>query len=1122
MVFADGRQPTPKLQITSDEGPKTTSSDGDLHSNQLGIGAAPMGTASWVSAWEGQDAQDQDPMNEDAVSPRLGILPSPGVDTFTSSIRGASSDGLPAGQVPLDDHVHLSNIHPAKVGFKWEDDDELYTATPIQGRSPEEELRLFQAGICPSGTQHLRDEYNRGEPDGSRPATAIFSAVSKNEASPTGNTSHHHRHKPSAVSDYIPSLHEKSSSVSRSSSVSSLGQRPTIADQGLLTAPAVNEQRLELDDRSHAESQMVQTPTRPPLAGRASLPSQQRVRSVPTSEATTPVRANQSLPQRVWANDSPTLPPPAGRQYRVMNAHDDDLSPPETPLEHTRQINIGYPNLLDPEAPAVEEIQSLAAPIRQVDDGASLRQNTSLEQSQAFDNIQLPDEEIYNHTRGDATREEQSTFDSHPGYATQTSSTTQHRYDAADLEAEYAAPLQASRPPPQYNQETTPTRSPAQRDSPQPAPAPIYDPRQQEAEYVLPGLGPPVEPHRDSGLRATSLFRNGVARSQESPPKATRRPHPYAIADNSQRTFSGDQVPQGTSSSDTQKKRRSGIWNFSRIPSGNELQTSSGGGIRPDTENTHVNAALIAARRARDASMQNNNSLKKVQRSSTTATPPDPDKKKRFSGLGSLFGRSRSSAQEASKRNKLMKPAPKGDARAQAANPGNISAYAAQSQSQQYAPVPPPSSSNYLLQDVIPEAVTPARLSMEARRVARTDSAVPVPNGWSGPVDQPRYSMQRPQSQAPTLPQVTPTRRLHSTRPSASQRFSYMDVPEAFQPTEASFREGYVPPDEPRLSRYYEQTIPPQNVVDERSSMVQDPHSRANSFGQMTAPHTTGPGVPPVRNYSMTSTSGHLSPQVSAESPSYPNRPCHSPISPVDSRLASHGTQRLRDQRMNSLGAVVSQPHRDYGSLQQASSPSFYGQPNSPHASYVSYAAAGSPPPQQHSRQNSGYSGYYIHQPGPPQQESTSNFYGSSPNRSLGREYSSPSSPYMHGQNYRNPQVGMSPPIPPKTPLGYDDRPERIPAAYADPHQEQFYSHGYLPSHPARRQEHYDNRQQYPPQQQRAPTDPRTVPWSNGERNPNGGNERHGSDERVEMRPTAYPGQEWTPRGVEEGRYEWE
>lgn len=158
----------------------------------------------------------------------------------------------------------------------------------------------------------------------------------------------------------------------------------------------------------------------------------------------------------------------------------------------------------------------------------------------------------------------------------------------------------------------------------------------------------------------TSKRFSGFFRSGRPSQSATTvyGPAPSAISDQ----YGLENLPTGpaavarpgtqASGNTLQAKRQSGIWNSFKRSSVMLPDDSRQSSIALPSR---MDITAEPSPPPRDAATPRANTLKKPQRATTNATPPDPAKKKRFSGLGSLFGRSSTTGHKTERPRKLMK-----------------------------------------------------------------------------------------------------------------------------------------------------------------------------------------------------------------------------------------------------------------------------------------------------------------------------------------------------------------------------------------------------------------------------------------------------------------------------------
>jgi hypothetical protein len=507
----------------------------------------------------------------------------------------------------------------------------------------------------------------------------------------------------------------------------------------------------------------------------------------------------------------------------------------------------------------------------------------------------------------------------------------------------------------------------------------VMDPRQHGSEYQLPGVGPP-EIAQGSRRSRFSI------RSPVQVPSQNERINPNAMMFDHHRTFSGDEVPLTQSAQEKREKRRSGM--FSALSRGSSFSGLSG--INSDGRQSRGNdvsqassqhqaptQSTSAAQKARETSggSARGNTLKKMQRSSTSAgtssTPgtPDPEKKnKRFSRLGSIFGRSSS---DAKKSNRLVKGMPKNlpERVLEATVAGR-----ARNTALQNIP-PPPMGIGY-------GAVNDMQSPQQWPEQPDHQGGAP-PGGWYAPTS--RRSSHHQDQQA-SLPQIQPT----MSRRSSYQQDQQPNLPQ-IQPTVSgqSWQSSMQPPQQQqspvtqstrRLHSEGYRHEPRYNAPSDYRSMSPSPlrGQRGSQQYDTTTPQnyqrapswSGGPRQQPPqpgRNFSWGSVEQQ---QQQQQQQGY--FPSGSPMrqspanSPSHSRNASFGS-------MTNIQAAAPPLYRNpsSGALQRSSSPSMYGatQP------YQVPMPAPTEAQLMSKTQQDWYPRYTVGSPGPPQQASTPGMY---------------------------------------------------------------------------------------------------------------------------------------------------
>jgi hypothetical protein len=278
---------------------------------------------------------------------------------------------------------------------------------------------------------------------------------------------------------------------------------------------------------------------------------------------------------------------------------------------------------------------------------------------------------------------------------------------------------------------------------------------------------------------------------------------------------------------DTQTKRRSSIWGTLR----RSTSTSLNNFTRPGSSHS-----MLSNAKATPTPVPN--TLRKPQRTVSAAVEPAEPKKKRFSKLGSIFGRSNTQGRGTEKPNRLTKAQPPQQEGVQRYNPPSASvvggsangydAYEDMRSRQNRAPrqqrvLSQPQIQAYA-EPVVSSACQPSR--------SRTSSLVQPQNAYD-PQSQEvygsqaeRYGYYQPSSQpAPGQASHPGVRRLHSANYQPQPQMP--NVPEAFRPVEASYGHPVAPispPMEQQNAQMYAQgAAPSHSRQSSMNSVVQSP-----------------------------------------------------------------------------------------------------------------------------------------------------------------------------------------------------------------------------------------------------------------------------------------------------------
>ncbi|EME38695.1 hypothetical protein DOTSEDRAFT_57076 [Dothistroma septosporum NZE10] len=594
-----------------------------------------------------------------------------------------------------------------------------------------------------------------------------------------------------------------------------------------------------------------------------------------------------------------------------------------------------------------------------------------------------------------------------------------------------------------------------------------------------------------------------------------------------------------------QTRRRSGIWEAlssrrsSRI---DKVDSSRESSLAPLPSNS-----AIPADPPYQASEDNSkpNTLRKIQRAESSADP----KKKRFSRLGSLFGRSNTSAGDSKKANRLTKnipPSREDSLRAQTpptfrqgsgtvvrnvppANSssvtGNVRGYDAyEARRRQDVPA---FEANIAHMRSISEHVQQQRTFSPGPPPAATGAVQLPPEGWYGP-----------SSSALNREPMPDFRRLHSSGNSPGRSKPLARVPEAFMPVDASYNrpvESIGPPLQRRppafrnFSSSNVQERIPTGTRGSYSGGSPSAHAEGMIDPSRTRQMSVGSEVPQMSPQTARPSGFELSlsPMQTRDGGQYYAPPRDHQVGSLDGEMARSPAKEYEDQQTPwsidlprarqggrpMFGAEYS-VEQDYGitgapQLEQLRAPQYHQaralQQQQQRLPYTPSGQLGPPRPipweeQQPIRQQyTGGDGPYpnsSHSPDAPQR------YG----MNVSNSYASPRSrtPQYTGQQYHN---TSSPP-------------EQLAQLQSlPPNQQQYQQY----QHEGRSLLQQQNRYYAQRAQPQHPFQPRAFSGSRGTRPPSGGRRSSsgytgrrddpaiGEDELI-MRGASYPGQEWDPR----------
>lgn len=390
-----------------------------------------------------------------------------------------------------------------------------------------------------------------------------------------------------------------------------------------------------------------------------------------------------------------------------------------------------------------------------------------------------------------------------------------------------------------------------------------------------------------------------------------------------------------------QGRRKSGFWEaLKRNPSAskeNSSRRSSSGKLGPVmNENMRPPPPQGWANDPRRMTVE------QPQRAYTTATEPEKKKGKRFSGLGSLFGRSSTTGHKSDKSKKLSKQQALDRENSQIQNPpasrriGDTEVF--------MVPKAPPPNTGW----IDPYAMTggrppPGPTSPRADQYSptgRPQAVSPPPGGWYGP----RHDAPTP----PGQPRQGPPPNF-SRLPSHGQRASMPmnNVPEGYRSVNGAYNRPMIPMQPPSGSpapRLSLQSAPPTTSPLQGDRVSYPPIHPALQ-------QQPSPGPNRERQPSSPSTGYALSPQVTGKSDwlqsDRAQRGSMPTISPVESKPGTEGYAQGRTMRVGSISEEIARsPAREYSDQQtpyMLTMPQGSGQAQSTRTSYYARQRRGKP-----------------------------------------------------------------------------------------------------------------------------------------------------------------------------------
>ncbi|KAK5679269.1 hypothetical protein LTS10_008084 [Elasticomyces elasticus] len=652
---------------------------------------------------------------------------------------------------------------------------------------------------------------------------------------------------------------------------------------------------------------------------------------------------------------------------------------------------------------------------------------------------------------------------------------------------------------------------------------------------------------RRSSTRLSSFFRGPEVPAEV----VTGLPSPNAIAPSyglEDLNTTGAEAMLRSEPQDRKNKRRSGIWDaFKRSPSVSKTQFSRDSSVV--AQGAQPMQTPYAMDRAEDPSRSR--TLKKPQRAASAATPPiqqpESAKKKRFSSLGSLFGRSSTQGRNTPNPKKLTKtqpPSDEGSVRPPTTSRSVGHGYDAfeTSRRQQIPDLQQRSTSQPWSASaaVPPNQYTPIDPDAPFANIPRSTSqriASPSPQIYQESMS----TVDHPAQSPPVVPIQPPDprsgyRTLHSA--SFQRGLQQASIPEAFRPVEASYGRQVAPVGPPSEQQspltYRPAQSPPQPTLPTQQAYwvggAPLPEGRQPYVEQRQPrdlPVLQDAGRPEHQSWGQRIDTS-VTPERATSDGSYPS-PHISPVQ--DDRVSSLNQEMARSPAQGYTEQqtpwAVNVPRPDYNSRQSSRPPSWAVQPR-PQANSAEYydAQYTSPPAENYDQRYTPMS--------PPSLDSNIPYEHRRPEQSRAQAQAA-----MYPDLYAREPAALqasrypSPPYTPQSPLanqgyqpGHAPSPQQVTGAYDQsrygPPPAPFYpayDERYIPEQqqPPRQRQRYYAAQQYTQAPPQGPTYPQARPLTY-QRTPSGYTGRRddaavGEQELMGMSPTTYPGQEWSPRG---------